>query len=220
MKDSSSKSAMRTVFPPYKKISGKEPPVRIFQRDWMEALTLISFQTFLIFGFVMESLVLIVTFSETHNFPACLWRFIAGLVVWEFFEYVMHRYIFHFSSKNPHIQKMVYIFHGNHHIQPDHPLRTIMPLIVTLPLSLLIWGISVCYAGDAYGSAFFAGFFLGYFIYDIIHYATHNFPMKYFPKLKKHHLLHHYRMEDRNYSISFPLLDLLFRTHIKTKRKK
>ncbi|QHI95134.1 fatty acid hydroxylase [Aristophania vespae] len=222
MTDFPSKPAKHEQISRYKKISGKAPPIRIFKRDWMEAFTLISFRTFLTFCIIGECLALYVTYQYSHNWLGCLWRFAVGIIVWEFFEYVMHRYIFHFKSNNPYLQKMVYIFHGNHHIQPNHPLRTIMPLIVTLPVGIIIWSVSIWCGGAGFGSAFFAGFFLGYALYDTIHYATHNFRMKSFPLswLKKHHLLHHYMTEEHNYAISLPWLDVIFRTLYHPKHRK
>ncbi|WP_077395474.1 sterol desaturase family protein [Bombella intestini] len=202
---------------PHQKISGKAPPVRIFKKDWMEAFTLISFRQFLIYCFFFEVVLLYANYKSFDNPGKKILFLFSGFVLWFFAEYVLHRFVFHFISERKSIQRLVYIFHGNHHIQPNHPYRTLMPIVVTLPIALLIWAISVYGAGFSLGSSFFMGFFSGYVLYDTIHYATHNFNMKMFPLniWKRHHLLHHYRTEEHNYSISLPWLDTLFRTRYK-----
>lgn len=200
---------------PHHKISGKGAPIRIFKHDWMESFTLISFKVFFISCFLCESLALTTTFIYSHYFLHSLTYFVIALPIWIITEYILHRYIFHFVSDNKKIQHLVYVFHGNHHIQPSHPHRTLMPLIVTLPIGAVIWAVSIWCAGVGSGSAFFSGFFLGYALYDTLHFATHNFSMKRFPFSwwKRHHLLHHYMTEEHNYSITMPWLDRLLRTH-------
>ncbi|WP_083912741.1 sterol desaturase family protein [Saccharibacter floricola] len=206
---------------PHCKVSGEAEPVRIFQHDWMESFTFISFRTFLISCLIVEMLALTTAIVYAPSTWAILWRIAIGVPAWVLTEYLLHRYVFHFSSNIKAIQHLVYIFHGNHHIQPSHPYRTLMPLIVTLPIGAAIWGVSVWCTDIGLGSAFFAGFFLGYTLYDTLHFATHNFPMKSAPWSwwKRHHLLHHYMAEEHNYSITMPWLDALFRTHYTPKRK-
>ncbi|MDF7673259.1 sterol desaturase family protein [Acetobacteraceae bacterium ESL0697] len=207
---------------PHHKISAEEPPVRIFENDKLESLTFISFRTFLIFCFIFETAALTISFFYKLSFWSFLWHSFLGFFIWFITEYILHRFVFHFESDNKLIQHMIYVIHGNHHIQPNHPLRTIMPLIVTIPLGMLIWGLSIWGAGIGSGSAFFTGFFAGYTLYDAMHFATHNFKMKGTPLSlwKKHHLLHHYQTEEHNFSITMPWLDNLFHSLYIPPRKK
>lgn len=206
---------------PHKKISAQQPPVRIFQKEWMEAFTLISFKQFLVYVGIYEAILSFIIFYEKFSFSKSVFFASLGFSTWFLFEYFLHRFIFHFISNNKSIQRLIYIFHGNHHVQPNHPYRTLMPIIVTLPISLITWSVSFYIFGFESGTTFFAGFFTGYIMYDIIHYATHNFSMRKFPLnvWKRHHLLHHYRTEEHNYSISLPFLDILFMTKYKKIRK-
>lgn len=202
---------------PQSKIPGSAPPVRIFQSDWMEAFTLISLRTFLIFYFIFWSIVGTATWYYSKS-PVCeTLYFLLGLPIWVLSEYLIHRFIFHIKSNNKKIQHLIYVFHGNHHIQPNHPYRTLMPIIVTFPIGILIWTIFIEINGIPSGSALFWGFLTGYICYDSLHYATHNFQMKNSPfsLWQKHHLLHHYMTEEHNYSISMPWLDTLFFTNYK-----
>lgn len=202
---------------PHHRISGKAEPVRIFQKDWMEFFTLISFKTFLVYCALFESIILTFVFLYNNIFSNVLSYFFLGLILWLLTEYILHRFVFHFASNKKFVQRLVYIFHGNHHMQPNHPYRTLMPLIVTLPVGVLIWGVCIQMTSIGMGSAIFSGFFAGYTFYDFLHFATHNFKMKSFPFSiwKRHHLLHHYRTEEHNYSITTPWLDTLFRTKYK-----
>lgn len=199
---------------PHHKVSGKAAPVRIFRKDWMESLTLISFRQFLIFCVVVDACSIFLTKISNNSIEKPFLFSILGLLIWFIFEYLLHRFIFHFTTSNKTIQNLVYIFHGNHHIQPNHPYRTLMPLAVTIPIGILIFFIFYFSFGLDIGSALFTGFFSGYVFYDTVHYSTHNFSMKKFPLSlwKKHHLLHHYMAEEHNYSITVPWLDILFCT--------
>ena len=66
---------------------------------------------------------------------------------------------------------------------------------------------------------FFAGFLIGYLFYDITHYAIHHFNMKseYWLKIKNHHMLHHYKEDNKGFGVSFPLWDYIFRTRFSKK---
>ncbi len=53
-----------------------------------------------------------------------------------------------------------------------------------------------------------SGFTLGYLTYDLMHYATHHFPMRWgvFRSLKRHHM-HHYKTPNQRFGVSSPLWD-------------
>src|SRR5215217_1197233 len=40
--------------------------------------------------------------------------FFSAVLFWSFFEYVAHRYIFHWISKKTAIMRLTYTLHGNH----------------------------------------------------------------------------------------------------------
>jgi sterol desaturase/sphingolipid hydroxylase (fatty acid hydroxylase superfamily) len=54
----------------------------------------------------------------------------------------------------------------------------------------------------------------GYLAYDMLHYAIHRGVMKsrIGAYLRKHHLQHHYAVPERNFGVSSPLWDFVFRT--------
>ncbi|WP_236554854.1 sterol desaturase family protein [Novosphingobium sp. 9U] len=144
----------------------------------------------------------------------------AGLLAWTLFEYGMHRYPFHFTSKQPLLRRLVFLMHGIHHESPNDPMRNLMPLLVSLPISAVAWGSSLALLGSA-GTWLFLGWMTGYVIYDLLHYACHQWPMqsKLGAALKRHHMLHHHFDESGNYAISAIFWDRVFGSRISSLKR-
>src|SRR5215467_4062869 len=53
--------------------------------------------------------------------------YIAGMLFWTFFEYIMHRYVFHWVAESERAKKIIYVMHGNHHHYPRDKERLFMP---------------------------------------------------------------------------------------------
>ena len=53
--------------------------------------------------------------------------FLGGIFFWTFFEYMMHRFVFHLVTENPRTKRIAYIMHGNHHEFPRDRQRLFMP---------------------------------------------------------------------------------------------
>ena len=140
--------------------------------------------------------------------------FLAGILFWTFFEYVLHRFVFHFYPDWKFQQRLQYTMHGVHHQYPNDKDRLVMPITVSIPLSLLLLGCFYWLLGDR-AWMFFSGFMLAYLAYDMIHYSVHFFtgikhPL--FLKLRQHHMDHHFRNTQRGFGVSSPLWDVFFRT--------
>ncbi len=142
-----------------------------------------------------------------------------GVFVWTLTEYTVHRFVFHFPPRTPRQERISFLFHGVHHAQPRSKTRLVMPPVVSVPLSLFFYGLFRLVVGVALGAPawiapLFAGFVFGYLTYDMTHYATHHFPMKwgYFKMVRRHHMLHHARTPDRRFGVSSPLWDYVFGT--------
>src|SRR5450432_2539254 len=65
--------------------------------------------------------------------------FLAGVLFWSFFEYIIHRFVFHWISENPRMQRFAYILHGNHHEFPRDRQRLFMPAVPSLIISSTIF---------------------------------------------------------------------------------
>ena len=94
-----------------------------------------------------------------------------------------------------------------------------MPPILSIPLALLFYGLFYFVIGQLLGAPqwvapMFAGFIVGYLIYDMMHYATHHFPMRsgYLKYIKRYHMAHHFKAPDALYGVSSPVWDRVFRT--------
>ena len=146
--------------------------------------------------------------------------FFAGMIFWSFFEYLMHRYIFHFITDNPRLMKIIYKFHGVHHEYPRDKERLFMPPIPSLIIATILF--SLAYLALGWQSlAFFPGFIFGYLLYGSIHYAIHAFPPpRGLKALWRNHHLHHYKYPDRGFGVSSVLWDVIFRTVPKEEKKR
>jgi 4-hydroxysphinganine ceramide fatty acyl 2-hydroxylase len=142
----------------------------------------------------------------------------AGLLAFTFIEYLFHRYFFHMKTGTPQRANIQLNVHGNHHIDPNEMTAIMMKpriAIVILPvISLLFYALFSWYT-----LALLPGFLFGYSCYLFIHFAIHNFrpPKSIIRYLWKHHNLHHFFDDSKNYGVSSPLWDIIFNTHISGK---
>jgi len=138
--------------------------------------------------------------------------FALGMFVWTFFEYFLHRYLFHWASEMKIIKRLTYILHGIHHDYPRDVKRVFMPPAPGTLFVLLFLGMFWLILQNKV-FAFLPGFLGAYFIYAYIHYLTHaRKPIKGFKFWWKHHALHHYKYPDKAFGVSSPIWDMVFGT--------
>ncbi|HEY1112203.1 MAG TPA: sterol desaturase family protein [Chitinophagaceae bacterium] len=147
--------------------------------------------------------------------------FVGGMIFWSFFEYLAHRFAFHWISDNVKAQKFVYILHGNHHHYPRDRQRLFMPPVPSIILAASLYGLFLLLLGK-YCYAFFPGFLLGYLLYASMHYAIHawNPPFRWMKPLWRNHHLHHYKDEHKGFGVSSTLWDHIFGTMFDLKKEK
>lgn len=147
--------------------------------------------------------------------------FLGGMLFWTFFEYIMHRFVFHMVAESERAQKIVYVMHGNHHHFPRDKERLFMPPVPSIILASLVFSIMYLLIGK-FVFMFFPGFILGYLMYGTMHYAIHawNPPFKWMKPLWRNHHLHHYKNEHRGYGVSTTIWDRVFGTMFDLKREK
>lgn len=194
--------------------------VRLFQSELLERFTQISLSGFLAIWLLVLPLSLWAGWNgETRPIVAAA-MMIAGFLVWFPLEYALHRWLFHWKTENPALQRFVFVMHGNHHISPNDPKRNLMPPIVSVPIGAALWAISV-WILEPWGIWAFLGFGVGYVTYDLTHYACHQLPMngRVGQALRRHHMRHHHIDEAANYAITVPFLDWLFGTWIEVTKK-
>ena len=191
-------------------VSSAQESSRMFKATWMELLSKVHFLTPLI----IYVPVIAWCFYQTGFSTIALIRFFLGLFIWTFTEYILHRFVFHWTPPGKLGARIHFIFHGVHHDFPNDRLRLVMPPGVSIPLAFLFFygfkgtlGIPLVYP-------FFAGFIFGYLIYDMMHYSIHhlNWRNPVWEKVKQQHMRHHFMEPEKGYGVSNPLWDYVFRT--------
>jgi sterol desaturase/sphingolipid hydroxylase (fatty acid hydroxylase superfamily) len=147
--------------------------------------------------------------------------FLAGGLFWTFFEYLMHRFVFHWVGESERAQKFVYVMHGNHHHFPRDKERLFMPPVPSIIISSLLFLLMHMVLGG-YAFMFFPGFMLGYLMYGTMHFAIHawNPPFRWMKPLWRNHHLHHYKDDHRGFGVSSTIWDRVFGTMFDLKKEK
>lgn len=141
--------------------------------------------------------------------------FFAGYAFWTLMEYCIHRFFFHKEFTTTLGKKIHYIAHGIHHDYPNDSLRLVMPPAINLSLAVLFyWCFYAVIQDKGLTAGYFAGFVFGYMVYDLMHFASHffNFKNAWFQRVKRSHLLHHYRNPNSGYGLSTIFWDRVFGT--------
>lgn len=194
--------------------NSSSPRARLFKNAFLEKLTVMSPLTFMVSWALLLPTIAWLGLGSASLALGCA-LVALGLFAWTLFEYAMHRFPFHFESKQPIVSQLVYLMHGNHHADPNDGLRNLMPLLVSIPISALVWGTCLALLGAA-GTWVFLGWISGYVMYDLVHYACHQWPMqgRLGSALKRHHMRHHYVDETGNFAISAIFWDRVFGSRI------
>ena len=203
-------------------VNRSDVPIRLFKSDFLEFFTHIH--PAVIVALWLPVAVFFIIFSIA-TWPFSVFAglipllFVAGIVLWSFTEYILHRFVFHFHATSDLGKRIVFLYHGIHHEQPLVKSRLVMPPVVSIPLAFVFYGLFSLILGALAGAWYlvpplFSGFTIGYLAYDMTHYATHHFkitgglPLY----LKRYHMLHHFKTWDKRFGVSSPLWDFVFRT--------
>lgn len=135
-----------------------------------------------------------------------------GAFVWFFFEYVLHRFVFHEERLGRNIGSRE---HLEHHVKASWRFD---PMILAAWFGVLVFGVGwAALAGwmlGPVGWSFGAGWIGGYFFYEYHHAQAHLRGPKnrWEAWLRKHHFHHHFGHPLANQNVSIPLWDLVFGT--------
>jgi len=195
-------------------VSTKNETVRMFDSDFFEFFSRVHPITpVVLYVPVVAYMIYLSHWQRQLPIVSVAGLFLLGILLWTLLEYLIHRYIFHYQPKTRIGKRLHYIIHGVHHDYPNDAQRLVMPPSVSIPLAFFFYGVFLLIFGYV-APAVFAGLVFGYVCYDMLHYATHHFPMKrgVWLWLKQYHLRHHYKDDHVGYGISSPLWDYVFRT--------
>jgi sterol desaturase/sphingolipid hydroxylase (fatty acid hydroxylase superfamily) len=195
-----------------------DEPLRLFRSDFLEFFTHIHPLVVLLIWLPVSGYFAFLAIRD-GTIVSVLLGLALGLFLWTLTEYLLHRFVFHFPPRSQRQERILFLFHGVHHAQPKCKTRLVMPPVVSIPLAALFYSVFWLVLDRTLGLTawlppIFAGFIAGYLAYDMIHYATHHFPMRRgLPKaLKRYHMQHHYKTPTARFGVSSPLWDLAFGT--------
>lgn len=205
-----------------RKVVQNSGQAQLFKNKYLEILT--KTHPLIIWGFYIPVLAYVLYRAHVSvQLPqmTIALLFVAGMFYWTFFEYVAHRYVFHWVSDNIKAQKVAYIMHGNHHEFPRDRQRLFMPLVPSIIISSVLFGIHYLILWK-YTWAFFPGFMFGYLLYASMHYAIHAIepPFDFMKPLWRNHQMHHYRNEHLGYGVSNTFWDRVFNTTFDLRKHK
>lgn len=195
---------------------------RLFKNRYLEMLT--KAHPLVIWGMYLPVAAYLIYYSKDtlqYSWLRILLTFAGALVCWTFFEYMAHRYVFHWVSEKPGMQRLAYTLHGNHHHYPRDRQRLFMPPVPSLVISSLLFGLFyLIMQKNAF--VFFPGFISGYLIYASMHYAIHAWapPFKWMKPVWRNHHLHHYKNEELGFGVSSLFWDWVFGTRFDLKKEK
>lgn len=140
-----------------------------------------------------------------------------GCVTYATAEYFTHRFLYHSEPpKNPFLRNMLSRLHYEHHEYPNDLKLLFLPLWYSLPqfivMGLVAYGITTNLHQTIAFLTGVSGFFL---YYEWKHYIAHR-PIKpitpWGKRLKKYHILHHYKNEHYWFGVTSPTYDHLLGT--------
>jgi sterol desaturase/sphingolipid hydroxylase (fatty acid hydroxylase superfamily) len=194
---------------------------RMFESDFLERFSRIHPSTPFIAWLPVVAACLVRSFLRHDLAPVgILAAVLAGMFAWTLAEYVLHRWVFHWTNDEPWGRRIHFLLHGVHHDYPNDRDRLVMPLLTSVPLSVLFYAVFVGTLGRTLGEPAFAGFVVGYLFYDGTHYYVHHFVPKgrWGKLLRRHHMTHHFADHDGGFGVSTPLWDVVLGTLPKKRR--
>src|SRR5579884_2358557 len=105
--------------------------LRIFKSDLLESLTVVHPTLPLALYLPFSGWLLWKGALAGYTGPALAGLFTGGLLFWTFFEYIMHRGVFHFTPHSRWQIVLAYFTHGIHHAYPDDDRRLVMPPVLS-----------------------------------------------------------------------------------------
>ncbi|MEO6289408.1 MAG: sterol desaturase family protein [Ginsengibacter sp.] len=194
---------------------------QLFRNQYFEYLT--KTHPIVIWGMYLPVIIYLPYYANSRiNLPALLviLLFAVGVFFWTFFEYLMHRFVFHWVANSPRTQKMIYVLHGNHHEFPRDRQRLFMPPVPSLIIASFVFVVMFSLM-EKYVFVFFPGFLLGYLLYGSMHYAIHAWhpPFKWMKPIWRNHHLHHYKSDEQGFGVSIHLWDKVFGTDFDLKKE-
>ncbi|CAA7394119.1 unnamed protein product [Spirodela intermedia] len=194
-------------------IVSKEGP-RFFQSDFWEFLTRTVWWAVPTIWLPVVCWSVSRSMAMGHTAAEIAAMVVFGIFIWTLMEYTLHRFLFHIKTKTYWANTAHYLLHGCHHKHPMDGLRLVFPPAATAILCVPFFNIIKVFATPSTTPALFGGGLLGYVLYDCTHYYLHHGQPSKDParNLKRYHLNHHFRIQDKGFGITSSLWDRVFGT--------
>lgn len=139
-----------------------------------------------------------------------------GVFLWTLFEYILHRWIFHFIPEDTEQRSSYYLVHQIHHDATEWD-RLVAPPLMSLSLGVIFTVLFRIVLGPTLMWPVLSGFIAGYLVYDYSHFFMHfRAPKTNFGKrIRRRHMQHHTAYPDRWFGVSTSFWDFVFRTHVR-----
>ncbi len=193
-----------------------DPETRIFANDFLESLTRTHPAGPAVFWIPMSIACCVFAVWKGLNplfLPLCV---VAGAFGWTFFEYWIHRTVFHWIPSSSKVRRYFYLAHQVHHDKAEND-RLVMPVPGAIMLGTPIFLALYFAFGETFGVAAFAGVVIGYLAYDYVHYFSHFGKPKsrYMKRVRRRHAQHHHGYPNAWYGLSNHFWDHVFGTTVK-----
>ncbi|KAJ1427006.1 hypothetical protein B484DRAFT_450446 [Ochromonadaceae sp. CCMP2298] len=197
---------------------------RFFENDICEALTKTHWWTTPAVWFPVAAVMLYFSSLDALSKAGI---FFIGLLVWTFFEYMFHRFVFHCEEvlpDNRYFLMLHFFTHAVHHYFPFDPLRLAMPPALLTILAIPTWALFSIFVPTSANLCLFAGLFVGFTFYDVLHFYLHHGAEKsnfsHIRSMRQYHAIHHYKEPHRGYGVTTKFWDRIFGTLIVAGAKK
>ncbi|MBT4792345.1 MAG: hypothetical protein HON90_12310 [Halobacteriovoraceae bacterium] len=140
-----------------------------------------------------------------------------GVAYWTFFEYAMHRFLYHRIFKSKFSNELWQSFHMFHHrnIQEKSVLNA--NYLFLIPMALVNISILYIISLGKLNVLLFAviSLVISYMFYEWVHYSIHTNPFKnnYIQYISKYHLHHHHKTALKNFGNTSSFWDIVLGTY-------
>lgn len=140
----------------------------------------------------------------------------AGLFVFSFIEYAIHRWAFHTAAS------FMTPIHLTHHQFPTQP--SALPFFTSPGSSLILWAVLSMFFPQQFVFFFLCGVLAAYFCYAVVHHLEHairirSLPFAWLQNKWAAHAIHHGR-NDVNFGVTTSLWDRVLGTHHQSKTQR
>lgn len=202
-------------------IDHSDKPIRLFESDFLEFFTHTKPGVVAAIYAPIIIVALYVALARTSIGISLLFVpviFVCGLFFWTLIEYTLHRFLFHMRPRNAKMKRVSFLVHGVHHTQPRMKTRLVMPPVLSIPMTIMFgcayWLVLSGLGAAHWMPALFAGSATGYLLYDMTHYGTHHWSLRwgYLQYIRHYHMKHHFKKDDAYFGVTSPVWDYAFST--------